>query len=180
MYNPHYSSKINFGELSSNSQSITQKWKDSEFLTIPDLQKNYIVHYIDKNNTDFRLALEFLKGVRTTAIGVESFKNEPCYIVFSGKKRAYIFKISKIGSNKNFLDFFKGFLENRKNLKIVFDIEKFSKTAEKILGKDLSENYQSVYEIKQNLFFSRTKRKDLNFCCQRIFGKKFLKFFFKR
>lgn len=76
--------------------------------------------------------------------------------------------------NENFKDFLAKFLRNRKNLKIVFDFENAFQSIEKIMNsaKLSKEKWQSVYEIKQNLFYSKTSKKSLNFCCLRLFGNK--------
>lgn len=176
IYNPHYTSKINFGNLfnSSNFQNILQKWKDPQYLTTNDLQKNYIVHFIDKSDSDFRLAIQFLKSMKTTAMTIESKNGVPGYIQFTGKSICYIFKLKELSKNQEFKEFFAEFMCNRKNLKIVFDFKPFSKLLVS-LSKGYSHiggiNCQSVYEIKENLFTEKNKKNvSINFCCLRLFG----------
>lgn len=114
--------------------------------------------------------MEILKGVKTTAVRVESFKGDPSFIQFAGKQRCYIFDLRQFKENETFKEFLTSFLKNRKNLKIIFDLEKFTKIINLIL-KVKNSKWQSIYEIKQNLYFSKKKSANLNFCCRRLFSK---------
>ena len=64
-----YSSNINFDSL---SKSGLKDLSEARFLRIKNLQRNYIVHYINKPDTDFRLSLEFLKRTKTLSIDIEA------------------------------------------------------------------------------------------------------------
>lgn len=64
-----YSSNINFDQLSNNK---VKDVSEDRFLRIKHLQRNYIVHYINKPDTDFRLSLEFLKNSKTLSIDIET------------------------------------------------------------------------------------------------------------
>jgi hypothetical protein len=53
-----YSNSINFESLTGSG--MRDVFED-RFLRVRQLQRDYIVHYLNKPDTDFRLSLEFLK-----------------------------------------------------------------------------------------------------------------------
>lgn len=170
----NYQSKINFDKLSKGTEVELKDWSENRFLRIKDLKKNYIVHYIDKLGTDFRLALEFLKRTKTLSICLET-KNEPCtpsYLQIACRRRCYVFNLFKIKQNEEFLDFLSEILASKKILKIVFENKKFVSNIKNTfkLSRKLIK-FNNFFSVKKSLYVSKTSKTDLSICCQRLFGK---------
>jgi frataxin-like iron-binding protein CyaY len=180
-----YHSQINFEKLTQNSQ-ISLKTSDSPYLIIKDLQKNYIVHYIDQINTDFRLALEYLKNLKTLSIDLHcrSEQQAPSYIQIASKKRCYVFNMHKINfqgkkNNEDFLDFLSDILESKKIMKVIFQLDEFVGSVKAMFGIFRLVKFNNIFSIQKFLFVSKFSNSDLDACCLRLFGKVIFELFFR-
>jgi hypothetical protein len=98
-----YSHSINFESLT--GCGIRDIFEE-RFLRVRQLQKNYIVHYLNKSDTDFRLSLEFLKQCDTVSVDLEcSNKQTVSYMQFACRSKCYVFNLFKLGKNEDFLEF---------------------------------------------------------------------------
>jgi len=169
----NYISKINFDKLSTGTEVELKDWSQSRFLRIRDLQKNYIVHYIDKMDTDFRLALEFLKRSKTLSISCEGKENcRPSYLQVACKRRCYVFNLFKIKKNEEFSEFLLEVLASKKIMKVIFESERFITEVKSLFEMFTLIKFNNIFSVKKSLFVSKISSADLNICCQRLFGKK--------
>lgn len=114
-----YNSHINFESL---SKSGLRDVSEDRFLRIKHLQRNYIVHYINKPDTDFRLSLEFLKNTKTLSIDIEATnKQTVSYIQFACKNKCYVFNAFRLGHHEDFVEFLLEIFHNSRVMKVIFD-----------------------------------------------------------
>ena len=174
-----YNSKINFDRLGGGSKTSTmlKDFSEEHFLRIKHLQTNYIVHYIDKTNTDFRLSLECLKRTKTLALDVitQESSSFPAYIQVSSRKRCYVFNMFKLKKNEEFKDFLIEVLKSSKVLKIVFQKSRFLKQIRDVVGRfpiKKSLILSSMFSLKEAMSTcGEASALDLPTCCLRLFGK---------
>jgi hypothetical protein len=86
-----YCSNINFDSLSNCG---LKDLSEARFLRIKNLKRNYIVHYINKPDTDFRLSLEYLKKSDCLGVDIEATNNlSVSYIQFACMSKCYVFNV---------------------------------------------------------------------------------------
>lgn len=145
---------------------------EERFLRVRQLQKDYIVHYLNKPDTDFRLSLEFLKKCDAVSVDLEtSNKQTVSYVQFACRSKCYVFNVFRLGKNEDFLDFLLEILQNSKVQKVVFDKVEFASKIVYLMGEQRRLSIHSLFGIKQKLFSSDPANCDLSTCCLRFFRK---------
>ena len=95
---------------------------EDRFLRVRQLQRDYIVHYLNKPDTDFRLSLEFLKQCDTVSVDLETSNQQTVsYMQFACRSKCYVFNMFRLGKNEDFIDFLLEFFHNSKVQKEVLD-----------------------------------------------------------
>jgi hypothetical protein len=117
------------------SNSGLKDVSEARFLRIKHLQRNYIVHYINKLDTDFRLSLAFLKNSKTLSIDIEATnKLSVSYVQFACKNKCYVFNVFQLGKYDDFVDFLVEILQDSRILKVVFDKVDFFAKIKNLIG----------------------------------------------
>lgn len=149
-----FTSKINFDELCRTVNNTPLLVIQDEFLKIRDLRKEYIVHYIDKEDKDFDLACDFLSNQEYVSIEVEVHDSVPAYIQFATKWRAFVFNCHRLKQERDrkFKSFLGEFMKNKNILKIGYNTDRYLRPMKKLFNTSIL--FNNMLSIDSELFIT--------------------------
>ena len=146
---------------------------DGEFLKLRHLKKDYVVHYMESLNNDFKLATAYIADQSYIAMDVEVHQGQATYIQFATKKRCFVFNLYQLSRSalKKTKAFVEKIMTHSGILKIGYATDRYMRALKRTFG--ITKQFDNILNIDSELFITNAPPElDISSLCLRAFGLK--------